>query len=83
MATQKISDNVENNMAAMERNNDDDEIAINKRVQKQIVGNVKDDRTGSMMPVVLEEMVDGTQNPKRQAKKSAISQAWSRIAQIF
>ena len=35
-----------------------------KVVRNQIVGNVKDDRTGSMMPVVLEQMVDGTKSKK-------------------
>ena len=28
------------------------------------MGNVKDDRTGSMMPVILEHMVDGTKSKK-------------------
>ena len=57
-------------MALMECNKDDDEIVINKRVSKQIVGNVKDERTGSMMPVVLEEMVDGTKSKKTGKKVS-------------
>ena len=82
MVNQSISDNGENNMVSMECNNDDDEIVINKRVRKQIVGNVKDDRTGSMMPVVLEEMVDGTKSKKTGKKKSAISPAWPGMAQI-
>ena len=57
-------------MASVECNNDDDEIVINKRIRKQIVGNVKDHRTGSMMPVVLEEMVDGTKSKKTGKKVS-------------
>ena len=57
-------------MAAMECKSDDEEILINKRVRKQIVGNVKDDRTGSMMPVILEQMVDETKSKKTGRKAS-------------
>ena len=53
-----------NNMVHMEHKSDDEEILINKRDRKQIVGNVKDDRTGSMMPVILEHMVDGTKSKR-------------------
>ena len=51
MASKNESKSGKNKMAAMEHKSDDDEILINKRVMKH---NAKDDRTGSMMPVVLE-----------------------------
>ena len=75
MASQNESKLGKNKMVAMECESDDNEILINKRVRKRIVGNVKDDRTGSMMPVVLEQMVDGTKS-KRQAEKLATCPAW-------
>ena len=52
----------ENKMVSLEQETDDSEIIINKRLHRQIVGNVKDDRLGSMMPVVLEQMVDRTKS---------------------
>ena len=44
-----------NKMASLECGTDDEAVVLNKRVCRQIVANVKDDRTGSMMPVVLEK----------------------------
>ena len=54
-------------MAVMECGVIDPEITLNKRVRKQIIGNVKDKITGNVMPVVLEELVDGTK-PKKSLK---------------
>ena len=68
MASHNESESGKNKMVAMEHKSDDNEILLNKRVRKQIVGNIKDDRTGSMMPVVLEQMVDGTKS-KRTGRK--------------
>ena len=53
MASHKNSKFGENKMAATKHESDDNEILINKRVRKEIVGNVKDDRTGSTIPVIL------------------------------
>ena len=60
MASHKNSQLGENKMAAIECRSDDDEIIINQRVRKQTVGNIKDDSTGSMMQVLLKQMVEGT-----------------------
>ena len=73
MASQNESKLGKNKMVAMECESDDNEILINKRVRKRIVGNVKDDRTGSMMPVVLEQMVDGTKSKRTGRKVSHMS----------
>ena len=69
-ASQSNSKLGKNKMAAMKCESDNEEIPRNKRVRKQIVGNVKDDRTGSMMPVILEQMVDGTKSKKTDRKVS-------------
>ena len=61
---------VESNMASMEREDADPEISLNKKVRKQIIGTVKDNKTGNIIPVVLEELVDGTK-PKKISNKSA------------
>ena len=51
-----------NNMVSLEHDNDNNEAIKNKVVHRQILGNVKDNKTGSMMLVVLEQMVDGTKS---------------------
>ena len=76
-ANHKKSELWENKTAVMECKSDNNE--INKRVSKQIVGNIKDDRTSSMMPVLLEQMVDGTKSKKTGRKVSHMTG----MAQMF
>ena len=83
MASQNESKLGKNKIVAMECESDDNEILINKRVRKRIVGNVKDDRTGSMMPVVLEQMVDGTKSKKTGRKVSHMSSMSKRIQSVL
>ena len=82
MADQNSSKSEEFKMVALECNKCDEEIILTRRVRKQIIINVKDDRTGSMMPVVLEEMVDGTMS-KKTGRKSVTNLAWLGMEIIF
>ena len=54
----------QNNMVAMKCNVEDDDIVLNKQIRKQILGSVRDNRRGSMMPVVLEQTIDGIKSKK-------------------
>ena len=56
-------------MASLECESENHELnKENKVVRRQIISTIADSRTGSMMPVVLEMMVDGTKS-KRSGKK--------------
>ena len=59
-----ISDSktVKSNLASMECTLESGEGKGNKLVRRQIVANVQDNRMGSMMPVVLEQVVDNTKS---------------------
>ena len=54
--------NLRSKMASMERVFGNEEKFENKTVRRQIVANARDSRTGSMMPVVLEQIVDNTRS---------------------
>ena len=47
-------------MVVIDANESDNEIIIQKTVQKQYLGQVHDEKTGSMMPVMYQLEFDGT-----------------------
>ena len=65
----------QNKMVAMEHEFEDNEVVLNKQIRKQIIGRVRDNRTGSIMPVELEQKLM-EQNLKRWEKELAICLAW-------